>query len=261
MFDFSTLEGSTFVRQIEYRDEIGSTNSLALSLAQRRDVQTPLLVLAKRQTGGRGRGANRWWSSEGALTCSLLLDGPAHGLPVSSWPRASLMTGLAVCLALRERLPQADVRVKWPNDVYLESRKVAGILIETTVARTEAMVIGLGVNVNNSLTTAPAEVRRSAVAMCDVAGDPCDLTGLLASLLQHLESEFAAVSTGRDALSERWSEYCLLSGHRVQVSSPAGDVEGLCRGIDEQGALLLETDRRLVRCLAGSVSWQPHRGD
>lgn len=256
LFDLPAVHRETFVGQIEYRDEVDSTNTLALALAQQQELSAPLLVLSAAQTGGRGRGENRWWSSRGALTFSLALDGPAHGLPVSSWPQASLVTGLAVCQALRKRVAPADVRVKWPNDVYLEQRKVAGILIETIASRPGIIVVGVGVNVNNSFVDAPAELRESAVALCDVTGQTLDLSRVLASVLQHMEDELKALSIGRHRLRERWSEFCFLTGRRVQVDSVAGITAGVCQGIDDQGALVLETDSGVQRCLAGSVSWQ-----
>lgn len=256
MFDMPLLERHTFVRQIEYRDEVDSTNTLALQLVQQSDGATPLLVLGATQTGGRGRGENRWWSAEGALTFSLALDGPAHGLPASRWPRASLVAGLAVCHALRAFVSPADVRVKWPNDVYVDGRKVAGILIETTASRPEVIVIGVGMNVNNSLIHAPAELRERAIALCDVGGQPYDLSELLASVLRHLEEELNGLSDSTHGLAARWTDVCLLTGRRVQVESIAGTSAGVCRGIDDQGALLLATDSGVVRCFAGSVSWQ-----
>ena len=256
MFDLPLIQRETFVRHIEYRDEVDSTNNLALALVEQQEVASPLLVLSTAQTGGRGRGKNRWWSSQGALTFSLALDGPTHGLPVSSWPQASLVTGLAVCQALRQRISPADLRVKWPNDVYLQRRKVAGILIETTANRPATIVVGVGVNVNNSFAAAPAELKETAIACCDVADGPLNLSCLLASILRYIEDELEALADGgRHRLPERWSEYCFLTGRRIQVESVAGTATGVCQGIDDQGALVLVTDSGIQSCLAGSVSW------
>src|SRR5438034_451345 len=98
---------------------------------------------------GRGRGTNRWWSADGALTFSLVLEAPQERLPMSRWPQVALVAGVAVCEALERMAPRAEMRVKWPNDVYLAGRKICGILSESVPARRDRIVVGIGVNVNN----------------------------------------------------------------------------------------------------------------
>ncbi len=112
-----------------YSDQVDSTSSLALRLTRADEHQLPLLVLAREQTAGRGRGTNRWWSGEGALTFSLVLDGTplAHSDQMLMVP---LVVGWAVCDAVEQMFPTLHLQLKWPNDVYLDDRKLAGILIE-----------------------------------------------------------------------------------------------------------------------------------
>src|SRR5262245_48689583 len=94
-FDFDRIRRETLVRQVEFHQEIGSTNTRALELVAAEHL-IPLLVLADRQTAGRGRGKNRWWSGEGALTFSLVIDAAAAGISANRWPNVSLAAGLAV---------------------------------------------------------------------------------------------------------------------------------------------------------------------
>src|SRR5262245_50492595 len=127
MFDLARIAGSRLVAEVDSHHTLASTNDRALELATRGDPKLPLLVLAERQTLGRGRGANRWWSAPGALTFSLAIDGRLGTTPPQSLPPWSLAAGLAVCEALADLVPRGDWRVKWPNDIFLSGRKVGGI--------------------------------------------------------------------------------------------------------------------------------------
>ncbi len=253
-FDLPRILRETFVERIEYRDELASTNDLALQLAGTGGGELPLLVLAGRQTGGRGRGANRWWASDGALTFSLLLDSRAADLPPHDWPRISLTTALAAAHTLRQLLPQREVRLKWPNDVYLQRHKVCGILVENAPRQPDRIVIGVGLNVNNSFAAAPPDLQGVGTSLIDAAGAPFDRTGVLIALLDQLATGLATIGAAAAGLADRWRELCLLEGRTVQVAQGARHVVGVCQGIDDEGALLLQTEGGIQRCLAGVVA-------
>src|SRR3954452_9524865 len=104
MFELSRIVDSGLVARVDYHESIGSTSDRALELGASDDGPLPLLVLAERQTAGRGRGENRWWSADGALTFSLLLAAPRERLPVTDWPKIALVSGLAVCQALERTM-------------------------------------------------------------------------------------------------------------------------------------------------------------
>ena len=129
-FDLDRIQASGVVREVEFHEEIGSTNDRAAELACGGQLECPVLVLAAHQTGGRGRASNRWWSAPGALTFSLVLDAHHVGLPDQRWPQIALAAGAAVGEAIEKTIPQAAVRLKWPNDVYLAGKKTCGILVE-----------------------------------------------------------------------------------------------------------------------------------
>ena len=98
--DADAIRAATFVRHVEIHDTLGSTNDRAAELARDPNVELPALVVARQQTAGRGRGDNTWWSADGALTFSVLLDTVAFGISASNWPQLSLATAVAVCDAL-----------------------------------------------------------------------------------------------------------------------------------------------------------------
>ena len=231
---------------------------LALDLAGREGLQFPLLVLAETQTAGRGRKTNRWWTDAGALCFSLVLDSTSRALPPSRWPQASLTAGLAVCEALEELLTDVetdvDVQLKWPNDVYVNRKKISGVLLESPHLKHGKLVIGVGINVNNSLDTAPAEISDTATAMCDVADQQFPLATVLVCVLDKLFERLNQIGYHDQQLGELWRKRCLLTGRKVHVDTAHREFAGLCQGIDEAGALLVQTDTNIERCLAGTIT-------
>ena len=154
--NLACLQAETFLRGVEHYAKIASTNDRALELCADIELLVPFLVIADHQTSGRGRGANRWWSSDGAILFSVIVDAAEYGLPESRWPQISLTVGAAVCQTLRALLgSETAVGLKWPNDVWLNGRKAAGILVEVPAVRRGRLVIGVGLNVNNSFESAP----------------------------------------------------------------------------------------------------------
>ena len=249
-FDLLAIRNETFLTELIYHEEVGSTNSELTKLASK-PLQSPVLVLAGRQTDGRGRGSNRWWSHAGSLTFSLLLDFPM--LAPERLNSFALTTGLAICQALERHAPAADLAIKWPNDVYLQGRKVAGILIERPDAKEPRLIIGVGINANNSFADAPEDVRQRATSLVTELGDPVDLTLLLIDCLQQLEQRSRDHIHHPSELLDQWRAYCMLTNRRLQLDSGGQVVSGLCRGIDASGALLLETNEGILPMQAGTV--------
>ena len=249
--DRGRLLRETFLSDIVWMEQASSTNTLALTAPL--ESELPLLLGADRQEGGRGRGSNRWWSTPGALTFSLVLAPEALGIPQARWPALSLTVGLAVCQTLELDLPQHSVQLKWPNDVFVDGRKICGILIESAADRPGRLVIGIGLNVNNSLSQAPAELQQSAVSLVDLLSAPQDRERILVLLLQHLEQQLSALAGNDPALPDRWRHRCFLTGREVVISDPSGDTRGLCLGIDGDAALRLQTSGGAKRLFAGTV--------
>lgn len=238
MIDPQRIERETFVAVAEVHEELPSTNDRALRLAAS-STQLPRLIVAQRQTLGRGRGANRWWSSEGALTFSLIVD--AAPLSIERRPLIGLVAGGAVCDAVAAALPAADVRLKWPNDVYVAGGKACGVLVEVPSDSPDRLVIGVGLNVNVSLNDAPEDVQRRARALCDVAGRPMDIGDILLRILQNLDRDMQRLDAAFPALLSEWRRRCLLSGRCVTLHDGTRSVTGTCLGFDDDGSLLLQT--------------------
>ncbi len=253
-FDWDRIREETFVRQTEFHATVDSTNSVALEGCEAADLETPRLVLAGEQTAGRGRGANAWWSAPGALTFSLVIH-PAHlGLTPQQWPMSSLTTGLAVCLALEETLSRDDVRLKWPNDVLVRGRKICGVLVEVGPRSTETLVIGIGVNINNSVRNAPDELRSTATAMIDETGIAVNRCEFLCRILRALELQITRLSSHDTSLAADWQSRCALIGRTVAIDTGSRRTTGVCQGIDEDGALAVLTESGPERLFGGVVT-------
>ncbi len=231
----------TFVRHIERHAEIGSTNDRALELAADRELPTPALVMTAAQSSGRGRSANVWRSSEGALTFSLVVERPLR-LPAERVSIVSLFAGLAMRRSIAALLPHSRVQVKWPNDVYVNGRKVCGILAEIPSSAADRIVLGVGINVNNSLADAPADVRERAISMAEAAGGPFEIGEVFVGALIALEQELSRADENGQLSTEEWSRHCFLSGRTVQLRTSLETVIGYCVGVTESGELRLQTE-------------------
>lgn len=253
MIDADRLVASTFIRRVEWLDEIGSTNDEALRLASDLSATTPCLIGASRQVSGRGRGANRWWSGDGTLMFSSLFDMSQLGIAQSEWPQFSLVTGLTVAETLEMFLPQTAVGLKWPNDVWLAGRKACGILIEQPDRAPGRLVAGLGWNVNTSFLSAPDDLRTIATSMRDESGHDFIVEDVLECFLQRWETNLESLASGNFDLIAGWSRFCVLRGHRIRVSMAETELTGDCHGIAGDGALLIDTRGVTHRCYAGTV--------
>jgi BirA family biotin operon repressor/biotin-[acetyl-CoA-carboxylase] ligase len=165
-----------------------------------------------------------------------------------------LTTGLSVCAALELLLPRAEISLKWPNDVHLEGRKVCGVLVEVGPWASDLLVLGIGVNVNNSLELAPDELKSIATSLIDFTGRHLELTEVLICVLRQLEIQLARLGGGDPGLAADWHSRCVLRGRTVAVDSGARTTIGVCQGIDEEGALVLLTEGGPARLFGGVVA-------
>ena len=266
--DAADIRGSTFIRYVEIHDTLGSTNHRAAELARKADIELPALVAARHQTAGRGRGQNTWQSAEGALTFSVLLDPTVFGISTQNWPQLSLATAVALCdsilLELNSQSPQV-LAIKWPNDIMLGGAKLCGILIESPGAASakDRLIIGIGINANNSWKSAPptASVLAShqklppnATSLYDTTNRMHNLQQLLCHSLRALETRISQHAAHNPQLPIAWERLCWLTDRRVEIQSHGNSIEGICRGIAPDGTLIVENDAGTQHIRSGSVS-------
>ena len=196
-------------------ERVASTNTVALEWAAA-GAPAGTALLAESQTAGRGRGGRTWRTPDGtSLALSVILR-PAVAPDRLSW--AAIAAAVATVEAIRD-VAGVACRVKWPNDILIGARKVAGILTERRAeaggAETPAVVIGVGVNVNNRAAALPEDVRDSAISLLDATGRATDRNRLAAALLDRLAHRVGELGDGRDELARRWP--ASLAGRRRSI--------------------------------------------
>lgn len=243
-------------------DALGSTSDEARRLVEAGGVDLPFVVWADRQTRGRGRGSNAWWSDGGSLTATLALDPRREGIRPEDAPLVALVGAFAVARLL-EKWTGTDARIRWPNDVEFDGRKASGLLcewVETYDGR--RLLLGVGVNVATRFDAAPAEVRAMATSLVELSeGARARSPRLLkAAVLLRLIDEFEVALyglTNEIGLIDWVRRRDALNGRPVRVRQGSRIVEGIGRGIADDGALRLETDEGVVSIYAGQVLRDP----
>ena len=252
IWDLEAIQKADWVQTLDYFDELGSTNDHALATADD-NRRHPRLILCNQQNSGRGRGSNRWTVTPGALTFSLVIEPVEMGIPPERWPTLSVAVGGAICEAISALLPSCDVRLKWPNDVYADGRKLGGILVEVPPVNPPRLVIGVGLNVQNSVREAPQELQARMVAVSDLTENCPSRSVVLERVLAQLANDFSQLAVDPVSLAHGWRSRCFLTGRTVTLNDGLRTLTGACQGIDDDGALRMYTEYGPQRCLAGTI--------
>jgi len=235
------LAASWLAPGVEAYERIGSTNDRALELA-RSGAPLGMVVVADEQTEGRGRRGAQWSSPRGV---GLWLSTVVPATPAGE--RLPLLVGVACARAIEEVAEHVEVGLKWPNDLFVGARKVGGILCEGI---DHAVVVGIGINVNNPSGGFPGDLARSATSLEAVAGKSLVRKELADSILRHLGDLLDRSPTDPSAAREL-SRRDVLAGRRVRTEQEG---EGVARGIDGAGRLVLERpEGTRVAIVSGSV--------
>jgi BirA family biotin operon repressor/biotin-[acetyl-CoA-carboxylase] ligase len=238
--------------RIHYSETIGSTQEQAAELAAH-GAAHGTAVIAEHQSAGRGRMNRHWHSPPGVnLYVSVILR---SRMTPETLPQLSLVAGLALAEAV-EAVAPGMVGLKWPNDLWLGRKKAGGIIAETVAerGRIAAVILGIGINVNLAYDELPAELRATATSIRAATGVECDRIALASALFSRLNNRYMeAESLGFGPLRPLWENYSVLTGTTVTVVSGAGRQSGMVRGIDSEGALLIEDSGELRRIVAGDV--------
>ena len=237
-------------RYVRYLARAGSTNEIALSWANDPSLTAPhgAVVVADEQTSGRGRWGRVWESSAGRSLMFSLIMRPA-GLPPARMGLLTAAMGIACDDAIGDLGPLAPT-LKWPNDVNIRARKVAGILFENQLLGSEVGVVvaGVGVNTHWSLQEIPEDLRDRATSLAIEMDEPPGRAELLASILDHFEPLYSGVvdGTGIDGLLQRFDELSDLKDQRVDVTWPDGrSAPGVGGSLSGSGSLQVVIDGRI----------------
>ncbi|MHC5083328.1 MAG: biotin--[acetyl-CoA-carboxylase] ligase [Planctomycetota bacterium] len=242
--------GQTLGRKVVLFKETASTNDIAWAYATG-EANHGLCVLAEAQSAGRGRRGRTWLGQAGqSILCSVLL--------MDQTVEAELLT-LSVAVAAAEAIGKAcniKTRIKWPNDLLVSGKKLAGVLVETkTIGKRQHFVIGIGINCNQTGDAFEgADLNLPATSIAMETGKLIDRNKLVSAFLGKLEGWIA-----RDAETtlKRWQQLSTLLGHHITVECDRRQFSGFCRGIDPTEGLILHLDSGVVRMFgAGQTSIQ-----
>ncbi len=221
------------------RQALASTNDEARSLAQA-GAADGVVVLAEQQTAGRGRRGADWFAAAGESLAFSIIVRPAE--PRALWPRLALACGLAVAEAAEAWAP--DVGIKWPNDVWLGRRKVAGILVE---AGTDFAVVGIGINVSTRVF--PPQLAALATSLLLATGQAPERAAVLTSILRHFDFRRRQLGGGFGEVLAGVRLRCVLSGQAVTLRTAGGLRRGTIEGLGPGGELLLRTPAGVERII------------
>ncbi len=246
------LPTEIFGQEVHVLASTTSTNDEARILAQR-GAPEGTVVLAEEQTHGRGRQGRSFASPAGVgIYLSLLLR---PRMDPARLPPLTLLAAVAVAEAITE-VCALPVSLKWPNDVQIHGKKVAGILLETLIGAENAPVVimGIGINVNTTLEQLPDTLRASVTSLALAAGRPFSRHRLIAALLTYGEQLYREFRAGNlTYILQRWLHYGrALLGQRVQYTQHREVQEGTVLGLDNDGALLVQTTTGLRQRLVSA---------
>jgi len=239
---------------LRYFGEVDSTQRVAAEFA-RNGASQGTVIIAERQSAGRGRLSRTWHSPGGVNLYMTVILRPR--MPLAEVSQLSLVAGVAVAQAL-ETIAPGLVALKWPNDIWLRQRKAGGIIAEAVTDAAHGLLcvlLGIGLNLNLGSKDIPPELSGKATSVLIATGRKCDRVQLAASLFNLLDLRFKeAEAGGFSAVRKVYERYFALSGRKVTVSDGRMATTGIVRGIDADGALILETGNGLNRILTGDVS-------
>jgi len=231
--------------------EVDSTNSETMRRANE-GAREGLVVLADRQTAGRGRLRRRWHSIAGhTLTMSMLLKPP---LPPEKIPQISLLTAVALHDALSSFAP--NVNIKWPNDILHHGRKMAGILTEMRAepGRVQAVVVGMGLNVHAPGKGWPKDIAATVADLDAASGRTVSRIDAAVCILESMERHYLDyLNRGFGPVRKQWWQAHAARGKQVRIYDGLHYIGGIAEDMDEDGALLLRTPAGLQRVVAGDL--------
>ena len=243
VFEVARSLNTKFIgKNIHYFDYLASTMDQAMQLGMDGAV-SGTLVLAESQTKGRGRLGRGWLSPKyKGIYLSLILR---PKMPPAACPILTLMSAVSICEAIKE-VVDLDVQIKWPNDVFIHHKKIAGILTEMNaeVDKVNFVVIGIGLNVNNDKKSLIAQ----ATSLKEQHGAGINRVVLLQELLRRIENNYLLLEDkGSQEIINKWRNFTLTLGTRVKIDYQNKHIEGQATDIDADGALLIRKDSGLTQ--------------
>ena len=241
-------------KRVYYFDSIDSTQNFAMKIAPN-DNENGTIIISKKQTKGRGRIKRKWKSPTGGIWMSIIIH---PKFDVSYATLVPIATSLALCMAI-EKILKIKPELKWPNDITLKGKKVAGVLVYTSIVSNEIenMVLGIGVNFKIKPHELASTIKKTPnyYGVATLVKKNERVLPLVQQFLYELESIFQLINSGRiKKIRNEWSKRSSTIGRNVSIITDGGSVNGKAVKIDSDGALIISKGKKTKRILVGDIS-------
>jgi len=241
-------------KRVYYFDTIDTTQNFAMKIASKSN-ENGTVVISKKQTGGRGRMKRKWKSPAGGIWMSIILH---PKFDVSYATLVPIATSLALCIAI-EKILKIKPELKWPNVVTLKGKKIAGILIDTSIVSNEIEIIVLGIGINfkikplelaNTIKKTPNFYGVATLVKKNESALP-----LVQQFLYELENIFQLINSGHiKKIKNGWTKRSSTIGRSVSIITNEGNLNGKAVKIDSDGALIISKGKKIERILVGDIT-------
>lgn len=245
----TSLIGKNFL----YYPQTDSTNELAKRLLKQQPIASGTVLVTGKQTEGKGRRGRHWESPRGGLWFSIILQ---PKLPLTQVALFSLVCAVAACEALKTfSVPQPAI--KWPNDIFINGKKIVGILLEVSgeLELTDYVIVGIGINVNVDINQFNQELKSSMTSLARENGRLFDQVEILAEILSMIEKYyFKFIEHGFSDILLEFKKSCFHLNRQVKIYNGSKNIEGINVDIDDMGSLVIDTGNKIEKITTGDVS-------
>ena len=241
-------------KRVYYFDTIDTTQNFAMKIASKSN-ENGTVVISKKQTGGRGRMKRKWKSPAGGIWMSIILH---PKFDVSYATLVPIATSLALCIAI-EKILKIKPELKWPNDVTLKGKKIAGILIDTSIVSNEIenMVLGIGINFKIKPRELANTIKKTPnfYGVATLVKKNENALPLVQQFLYELENIFQLINSGHiKKIKNGWTKRSSTIGRSVSIITNEGNLNGKAVKIDSDGALIISKGKKIERILVGDIT-------
>ena len=241
-------------KRVYYFDSTDSTQNFAMEIASN-DKENGTVVISKKQTGGRGRMKRKWKSPTGGIWMSIIIH---PKFDVSYTTLVPIATSLALCMAI-EKILKIKPELKWPNDVTLKGKKVAGVLVDTSIISNEIenVVLGIGINFKIKPHELASTIKKTPnfYGVATLVKKNERALPLVHQFLYELENVFQLINSRRiKKIKSEWTKRSSTIGRNVSIITGEGNVNGKAVKIDSDGALIISKGKKAERILVGDIT-------
>ncbi len=242
-------------KRVYYFDSTDSTQNFAMEIASN-DKENGTVVISKKQTGGRGRMKRKWKSPTGGIWMSIIIH---PKFDVSYTTLVPIATSLALCMAI-EKILKIKPELKWPNDVTLKGKKVAGVLVDTSIISNEIenMVLGIGINFKIKPHELASTIKKTPnfYGVATLVKKNERALPLVHQFLYELENVFQLINSRRiKKIKSEWTKRSSTIGRNVSIITGEGNINGKAVKIDSDGALIISKGKKAEKILVGDITY------